>query len=527
MALLAAGVAASPASAAGNGWSCISPFANYTNGTYPDDPPAPDRILDSLAISVTRADDQPLRAVAGQRLPLRDLRLRLKFTDTRPAEQMYRRTGGITLSYSSVIPYTQVDNTTRTLAKRVNPDDNQTYWSYTASGATVYVQQLDAANPDEPPKVRDAATPANTTWYYAAPTPGLGHRYLSHTGNSQFPLDAWVTVAASNTVEGVQTLPVKGYWTINIQDATPGTPANPANYNNDEVVATVPEVVLDLPRTDWTPTGAGPVEFTVAEPRQMGVIQVESKGYDRVGYNAPLNVRPFGSVYVRAQTEAYGASNDCIPGAISLVDASINPSSQAAFLFADADPVTPDPELGSPGTPGQYLTQSGLQNVTGQRGRYGFAFTPAAPIATAALGTEQPGVNPTPTPAPVATPAPAATPAPTADAPVKVASGSKLKPSRTGTVKLKLTNPNAGGAKYRVSIATTSKYRVGKSKRKRTITVASAKTVTLEPGASTVSVKLSSTARKLLKQRKSLKVKLTLKPAAGGSPVTATLTLKS
>ena len=42
VAVLAAMVAVSPASAAdGNGWQCISPFANFTNATYPDDPPAP------------------------------------------------------------------------------------------------------------------------------------------------------------------------------------------------------------------------------------------------------------------------------------------------------------------------------------------------------------------------------------------------------------------------------------------------------------------------------------------------------
>ena len=58
---MAAAVAASPATAApaGNGWSCISPFATYLNsGALADDPPAPNailnrrRILAALAVMV-------------------------------------------------------------------------------------------------------------------------------------------------------------------------------------------------------------------------------------------------------------------------------------------------------------------------------------------------------------------------------------------------------------------------------------------------------------------------------------------
>ena len=58
------------------------------------------------------------------------------------------------------------------------------------------------------------------------------------------------------------------------------------------------------------------------------------------------------------------------------------------------------------------------------------------------------------------------------------------------------------------------------------MTVAAAKTVTLKPGASSVKFSLSKTAKTLLKQRKSLKVKVTLTPVGGGSAVTKTITLK-
>ena len=334
-AMLAAVVATSPvAMADGNGWQCISPFANYGNGEYPDDPPAPNTILDSLAIDVTRTVPTPLTAVPGQPLALHDLQLSLTFTDTRPAMTMYRRTGGITSSYRG-IPFNQEADTSRTFSIRQRADDtNSNWWAYNSgtNAAPVWnwVNKIDVAGVT--PKVRDANVDFNTTFFYASPTVDLAHRYISHTGDSTFPLNAWVTISASNTVEGTQTLPVKGNWTVNIKDATPGTPATPSNYANDVVTATVPPVVLALPGSRWTPTGAGPVEFTIAQPGKLGVISIESKGYDRLGYNTPLNIRPFGSVFVRAETESYGASNDCIPGAISVVNSAI-PASQAGAVL--------------------------------------------------------------------------------------------------------------------------------------------------------------------------------------------------
>ncbi|MBE2314560.1 hypothetical protein DVA67_001120 [Solirubrobacter sp. CPCC 204708] len=510
VAALAAVVATSPAAAMeGNGWSCISPFANFTNGAYPDDPPAKDHILDSLAISVTRTDSSPLTAVPGQKVALNDLRLDLDFKDTRPAEQMYRRTGAVASSFSG-IPYEQTEDTNRTFSLRTNPADNKSYWSYNtgtnAAPKWEYSPEQLVETAGQPPKVRAADVDAKTTWTYATPTLSLEHRYISHTGNSQFPLDAWVTIAASNTVEGVQTIPVKGYWTVNIKDATPGAPGNKAGYNDGPVTATVPPVSLNLATTRWTPTGAGAVEFTVAPPRNMGVVQIESKGYDVVGYNTPLNVRPFGSVYVRAQSESYGSSNDCIPGQISLV-----PNSgvgTGGLFFGDADPTVPDPALGDPATPGKYASRSNVNNAVGVRGRFAFAYTPLPAIATAPL----------PAPAPIPQPAPIVGKA------AEITAPSTLKPSKAGSVKLSLRNPNTAVTRYKLTAKTVSKYKVGKTK--KVVTVAAGKTVSLKPGASDVSFPLSKAAKSLLAKHKSLKVKVTLAPVGGGSTVTKTITLK-
>jgi hypothetical protein len=523
IAAMAALVGANPASAAdGNGWTCISPFANYTNGTYPDDPPAPNHLLDSLAITVTRDDATPLTATAGQRLSLRDLWLTLDFTDERVAEQMYRRTGGASYSYRG-IPRGQVADTERTFSSRTdNPADaGVAYWAYNTgtnqAPAWVYPSKVSAG----PPQVRTADQPENTPDFtYPAPTLSFAHRYLSHTGNSQFPLDASVAIAASNTVEGVQTADVKGYWTINIQDATPGSATNPAGYNDGPVTATVETVELQLPRLDWTPTGAGPVEFTIAPPGNMSEVWAESKGYERTGYNKPMLVRPFGSVYVRAQTEAYGASNDCIPGGISVVNTAIT-AGQAGLLFGDVefDPSgAPDPGVGDPATPGFYTNQNGQQKARGVRGRFGFTFQALPAIATAPLAV------PVAAPAPVPAPAPAPAPEPKA---VAFASKSSMTVSKAGSVGLTLTNPNAGSVRYRLSAKTVSKYKVGKSKTKKVVNVAAGKTLTLKAGESNVRFALSSAAKSLLRQRKSVKVKLTLTPATGGrKAVTKTITLK-
>jgi len=525
-AVMAAVVGASPASASdGNGWSCISPFANYTNSNYPDDPPAPGHILDSLAIDLVRDDDSPLAATAGQRLPLHDLWLTVSFTDTRIAEQMYRRTGGATYSYRG-IPRAQVEDTVRTFSSRTdNPADvGVAYWAYNAAAqgqpaAYVYAGKVSFG----PPQVRTADQPENTPDFtYAAPTLSFGHRYLSHTGNSQFPLDAYVAIAASNTVEEVQTVHVKGYWTINIKDATPGSATNPANYNNDEVIATVEDLELQLPRTDWTPTGGGPVDFTVAPPRSMGVVTTESKGYDREGYNKPMLVRPFGSVYVRAQTEAYGASNDCIPGTISLANAAIS-AGQAGLLFGDVefDPNgAPDLEVGDPATPGFYTTGAGQQKARGVRGRFDLDDTALPALASAPL------IVPSPSPTPTATPAPTPVPLPAPAAPkaVTFAGGSSMRPSKAGRVSFSLENPNANSARYRLSAVTVGKHKVGKTR--KVVTIAAGRTVTLKAGSSSVALKLSNAAKKLLKQRKSVKVKVTLTPVGGGTAVTKTLTLK-
>ncbi|WP_320670857.1 hypothetical protein [Patulibacter defluvii] len=514
-AMVAAGIgaAAAPATASqyATGWQCISPFANFTNGTYPDDPPAPDRILDSLAVAVARPDGEAISAEKGKKLTLRDLQLSLAFKDTRPALEMYRRTAGVSINWNgkpAEDPADPTHATNRTLTVRTVPAgtpagqkaggvaDGDSAWSFSVgsggSATVYYVEKL--ASPWAPPSAYGGG--------YIQPAGALGHRYLSHTGNNNFPIDNWVTIEATNTVEKYQTLRVKGFWTVNIQDTTPGSPTNPAGYNNGGDTVSVPDLVFDLPRSNWTPTGDGPVEFRVAPPGNSAIIQVEGKGYDFPDRNKPLNVRPFGSVYVRAETEAYGASNDCIPGTIALANNTI-----ANTFFGAGDP-NGDPALGDPATPGFVTSNNGsLTAAKGATGRYALTFAAQPAIATAPLKVPD---------------------AVAVAKPFKIASGS-LKRSTKGRVTVKVTNPNSQSASYKVSIKTTAKYKVGKGGKKLQTVTKTTSAVTVGAGKSkSVSPALSSAAKTLLKSRKSIKVKVTITPTDGkrAKKVSKTLTLK-
>jgi hypothetical protein len=236
-------------------------------------------------------------------------------------------------------------------------------------------------------------------------------------------------------------------------------------------------------------------------------------------------VRPFGSVYVRAQTEAYGASNDCIPGGISVVDTAVT-AGQAGLLFGDVefDPNgEPDLDVGDPATPGYYTNQNGRQKARGVRGRFGFDFQGADVLAVAPLMIPDPVPTPTPIPVPRVIPTPQPQPQVIA---IAIASKASMKATKAGNIALTLSNPNAASVSYRASAKTVSKYKLGKSKARKVISVAASRTVTLKSGESAVRLRLSSAGKKLLKQRKSVKVELTLTPSSGGKAVTKTITLR-
>lgn len=564
-------VAAAPASASqyATGWECISPFLNYTNGTYPEDPPAPDTIQDSLAIGVARTSTDALSAKAGRPLALHDLQVSFDFKDPRPIEALYTRTATLTTTWSNGIPLgatdapvaPATDSAVRSLSLRTiaatgvigdptvtftdagdttptsKPVAGERWWSYNVTGVDPASAPTNAWYTDG---AVNASTGKVTRTYYTEKKDGnkaprtksggrfseasssVGHKYVTHTGDNRFPVNASVVVQATNTVEGTQTLHVEGSWVVNVQDSTPGTINDPYGYSDGGHTVKAPVVRLNLPSSRWTPTGAGPVEFRLAAPGNATGVVSRSTGYDRPGYNRPQSIKPYGNVWARFETESYGSSHDCIPGDISVANTAIpaNPNSAPAF-YGDARPdataENPDRTVGDLENPGFYKNGQGAWTpAIGSRGRFAFAPVPQPAIATAPL--EAPAVVPVPNPTP--TPAPYVAKAPTV--PSKA-----LKRSKSNKLSLKLTNPNTKDASFTVSVKTKSKYRVGKSRKVWTVGTAK-KTVVGAGKAKTLKISLTKAAKTLLKTRKSLKVVVTIKATDGkrAKTVKKTLTIK-
>ena len=87
----------------------------------------------------------------------------------------------------------------------------------------------------------------------------VDYEVLPEDGHVDQPLRIWVQLKGANTAEGSQTVLVEGRWQADFHDPD-GIPAT-----GDE---TYPDVNLKytLPDSTWTPTGGGPIAFSVAEP---------------------------------------------------------------------------------------------------------------------------------------------------------------------------------------------------------------------------------------------------------------------
>ena len=157
-----------------------------------------------------------------------------------------------------------------------------------------------------------------------------------------------MTIAATNTAEGVQT----------VRAAATYTPT-----------AGLGPVVL--PETTWTPTGAGPIQFTLAAPGNAAAA------------GATL---PYGSVFLSLGTEDAPATLDCAPAAIAI-----------------AKPAIPWSDAGRTGSAGPLRDRR----------------QPVPPVFASAVNSQQPPVvTPTPTATATANPQPTASPAPPAATPV-------------------------------------------------------------------------------------------------------------
>lgn len=540
------GLSAVPAATAAptpfaTGWQCISPFINTfgtpTGGTKADVLNIPEGqtegYLDSLDINVKR-ESNALTAVKDQPLYLDGTQVSLEFTNAAILKRLWSDTGGVTQRFIGVPGWQNNGSTSEWLESgdtypastnidlRVKPADGKSYWSYSVgSGAAAVIHYAPTPVSDTVPfkGLSNLPLPVKAPGSVdLKSTASLGHGYLNNRNNSNFPITAAVTVEATNTVERFQTVTVNGTWTINVQDPTPGTATWPAGFSNGDETITAPKQTLTLPGSKWTPTGDGPVEFRIAPPGNSGPVAVESKGYDRDGYNRPILVKPFGSVYVRAETRGYASTSDCVEGTYKIKDTTVPTAGNAAFI-GNSSPLITDPEnllLGDKEFAGfllgnSYLTNGSKTATRGVAGRYEVTQVAQPTFATANL-PEAPKV---------------------VEKIVEKIAQSPAKPvviSATvlGVKKKKTTvavsNNTATENEYTVSALTKNKYKVGKSKTKKRLSVAPSSTVKVKPGAtSQVSLSVKKDVRSLLKS-KSIDIVVTI-AAKGGATTSYTVTL--
>lgn len=109
-------------------------------------------------------------------------------------------------------------------------------------------------------------------------------------------------------------------------------------------------------------------------------------------------------------------------------------------------------------------------------------------------------------------------------------------PALTGSARVKVSKQHRFGLRLKrgskrvkttVTVRTASKYRTGASKKRRTVTVAPKRTLTVPAGSGTtkLTLRLTSRARTLLRQRKSLRVDVRVAPQ-GGKATTKRITLR-
>jgi len=190
-------------------------------------------------------------------------------------------------------------------------------------------------------------------------------------GENTLPLKAWVAIEAANTVEGVQVVEAEATWSATITDPTPGpahpNPDDPAMTPQDagaartvarnlgDESATTTSVTVQLPDTTWTAAGDAEVTFRQAAPGTLPLATVVGRPS-----GSEYTVAPFGSIFIRAETQRYGMNLDCSPGTITVVDPGVSPHLCGA---------APSPGCGN-----------GAQSAAG---RYGIAAV-AAPVFAAA-----------------------------------------------------------------------------------------------------------------------------------------------
>ena len=316
-----------------------------------------------------------------------------------------------------------------------------------------------------------------------------------------YPLDLWVTLAGTNTVQGTQTVKVSGSYTLHSRVAAPGWEGYDAT--------------IDLPATTWTPAADDAMAFSIAQPGTSAAAAVTgSPETDPLGPPAATTyaVTPYGSAVLRAGTERNATTFDCVPGAVEVT----NP----LIAFSNLGRVAPP---------------------AGSSGRYTVIAHPRPPLIASATATT-PATTPPPPPPPVPPPAPAVPPAPPPPPPplrpppppvapatpagpgTIVSTSLRVRAARLG-LELRCDDARKRSCSGVLSVRSALKLRIGT--RSKLVTIVRDTRYSVAAGKrKTLTLALSREARSVMARRRSLRVRITLKRAGVAKAVTRLVTLR-
>ena len=194
----------------------------------------------------------------------------------------------------------------------------------------------------------------------------LGNDYLVHLGESGVLADGennlggmtfWVTIAATNTVEGRQTLRAtvnpsantRVIWDADAASASvqrySGNPATPSGPPTDNLAGTA---TLNSTGISWTPTSTAPISFSVAPAGTLGQVAVSAQWRRNNDTAAPpagdvdplAATRPYGNVLWRLRLGTNAPSEgrtslDCVHGSVYVLNDTIAYSEAGNVLPAD------------------------------------------------------------------------------------------------------------------------------------------------------------------------------------------------
>lgn len=342
------------------------------------------------------------------------------------------------------------------------------------------------------------------------------YQSLPADGRLDQPFTLWLQLKATNTVEGEQLVKIEARWQATFVDPD-GVPGS-----GDESYPAA-KLRFDVPASTWTPTGDGPIAFSIGAPGQIPELTLVGRGHSGDA-GAVFPMYPYGSLFIRAETGRYGASIDCLEGTIDIADPTIG--------FSNLGRRAPEPRIPTPVPAGAPPATTTVP--AGSGGRYAITHQPKAPFAIAPAPVAPAGLTigdvPAPTVAAVAAPlAPAPTASPAAKAPSLQVVGLKRGAVSAKGRKLRVRIGCPAGAATctgTIALRSRSRLQVGTGTAKKVQTLAASRTFTVAPGAAkTYTLSLSKAGSALLRSRRSVAATLTVSPA-GAQAVSQRITLR-